>query len=175
MRTSWAIQGAARAVDWLCPAQYRQFRCVFILHGVDHTPTNRWKACLFAFCSCPRDTTYTKIEKYKSDHNLPEQTKAGFPFVYTCMRFKYDTKNSDRHPQNWAGQCSNSIGARDFLIPFLMCSSKEQPFFGHISWRLTNWAVQLISIVSSCLQDCLHQISPWSGTMIVEALIRVTC
>ena len=39
------------------------------------------------------------------------------------------------------------------------CSMFGNRFLSHISWWMTNWAVQLISIVSLCLQDRPHQIS----------------
>ena len=49
----------------------------------------------------------------------------------------------------------------------------QKPFFGHTCWWVTNWAMQLISIVSLCLEDDLHKNSPWSGTRIFGALMRM--
>ena len=36
-------------------------------------------------------------------------------------------------------------------------SGVQEPFFAHISSRVTNGKVQLVSIVSLCLQDGLHK------------------
>ena len=56
------------------------------------------------------------------------------------------------------------------LVLITTCLMYRSRFFGHISRSVTNWAVQLISIVSLCLQDCLHQFSPWSGTTLSGAV-----
>ena len=73
----------------------------------------------------------------------------------TCPKKKKDRprvntieKNADLNSPNWTGYRSDNT------------SNHDLPFVGHISWWVPNWSVQLM-----CLQDCLHQFSPWSGTL----------
>ena len=70
------------------------------LHGVDHAPTNKWKARLFLiFCS--RDVTNTTIRKNTSGHNLSGKNREkGELSVRSHMQLKYEVKCSDRNSQS---------------------------------------------------------------------------
>ena len=68
------------------------------------------------------------------------------------MRFKYEVEISDQNSPNWAGHRGyNTTCSRRYLF------NVWEPFFGRISWWVTNWAMQLISIVFLCRQGSLHQ------------------
>ena len=91
--------------------------------------------------------------------------------MYICCsntRWDFEEKKSDRSSQNWAGHRGNAKCSHHYLI------NVQEPLLGHISWWVITWAVQLISIVSLRLQDCLHQCSLTcnTGTTIVGAVIQ---
>ena len=75
IRTSWASQGAARAVDWPCPAQYYILGCDFYARCL--SCTNQQIKCppFFSFLFSSIDMTDTTIRKYKSDDKFSEESK----------------------------------------------------------------------------------------------------
>ena len=89
-------------------------------------------------------------KKYKGDHKLSEnviKNGAGFPFVCTCgsnTRFKFEIETR---------KIERGIAAMP-LVLITTCSMYRNRF-GVVSLWVTNWAVEQISIVSLCLQDCL--------------------
>ena len=133
-----------------------------------HHPKN-WKPA--GGGSCPRDMIDATIrKKYKSDHNLSEKNKIKSQAFHLCAHaVPIRGKRFRSSSQNWAGHRSNATCSRHYL------ANEWEPFFGGISWWATNWAVQLISIVSLCVQDYPHQVSPWSKTRIVRAVTRIVC
>ena len=80
--TRFANQGAARAVDWFCLAQYfTYFDVIFDTVLIMHPPTNgkpTFFVLVFVFCVL-RDMTHvtdTMIrKKCRSDHNLSAKAK----------------------------------------------------------------------------------------------------
>ena len=107
-------------------------------------------------------------EKYKSDQNLSKNKKGlTMKTFWACgsstrLKFRIETRKIER-----------SVA----VVPLALITARyfayRNRFFCHISWWVTNWALQLVSIVSLCLQDCLHQSSPWSGTMIFGAIMQI--
>ena len=150
---------------------------VFFLHGVDHAPTNKWKACLFVICFyCPKDMTDARIQKNAIWTKTCLKKKKGKGRLSICLHmcFKYEMKNSDRNSQNWAGHHINSnvTCSRHFWNTYLM--SRNRFLFvtsldgwprGQCNWyRSSPWVFRT-----------LHQISPWSGTTIFGAVTRMLC
>ena len=133
-----------------------------------HTPTNKRKARLFVFVFfSPRDITELS-EKHKCNHNWSAKIKSkktGFTFVFQLQGTK-----SDRNSQNCVGHRSNVTCSRHCLNTCFMYRNRSlaTPPDGRIGQR--NWYRS-----SSWLHNCLHQLSPWSGTMIFGAVIGILC
>ena len=115
------------------------------------------------------DTTIRKTQKRSQlvwKKHLPGIQK-GRPPTCVHMRLKYEVKLSYWNSRNWAGHdCNNAACSRQYLF------SDGNRFFKYFL-MVTNWAVQPISRISLCLHYCLHQNSPWSGTSICGAVIRI--
>ena len=117
---SWASQGAARAVDWLRPAQhYVPGACMWLLETmIMQQPTNGKPALLV------REVRPIQLPEKKKNKGR------GFPCVSTCgsgTRHKLQIENS----QNRAGHRSNTT-----------CLTHTGRFLV-ISWWVTNWAAEL--------------------------------
>ena len=76
INTSWASHGADIASRWLAmPRSILRARIVYVFRcffytGVDHAPTNKWKACLFFLVVLSqRHDRYNDPKKYQNDHD----------------------------------------------------------------------------------------------------------
>ena len=126
-----------------------------------HSST-QWVSALL--CLFPFSERYDR----SNDQNMSKQKheQQGRHSIPLNVRFKDELKLSDRNSQIERGIA---------VIPLVLtttCLMYSNRFFGHISWWVTNWAVQLTSIVSLCLQDCLHQFLPWPEKTIFCAVIH---
>ena len=157
------------------PHSILRIRMWFFYSGVDHAlPKQNWKLAFFCFFFCflvrrIRPTRTTIQKKYSSDHSLSENISlerqawtagsTGFPFVFVCG------STTTYNCQIEVRKISRVIAAIALVLItvdiFLTCRNR---FNGHVSWWVINWAVPLISVMSSCLEGCLFQCSPWSGT-----------
>ena len=154
--TSWASQGAARMVDWLCPAQLYVFWHDF-WHGVPYTLD--WDAIpSYFFPGCMTDRKMRKNEKVTIT-SVKKQTKKGWFGIHLHVRFKCVVKFSVPKVKKLSGasQISRYFVITWFIygIVFLVISLD--------GWRIGQW--NLYRCCSMCLQHCLHQFSPWSKTM----------
>ena len=134
-------------------------------HGrVCHAPTNKWKtwktypAGFFSFFVREvwqihrKHTKLTKLVFIKTKMNAVQIRGYNFPIETSKIK--------------------RGIAVMS-LVLITSCLMHRNLLLVIISWWVTNWALQLISIVSLYLQDCLHQFSPWSGTTIFGAVIQV--
>ena len=125
---------------------------------------------LFRFVLFERYDRCNDLKKDKGDHTLSEKKGRGGGgrlSVCFCTPGSNTVKISDWNSQNRAGDRSNATCSHHYLFNVLEAQ------FGNISWWVTNRAVQLISIVSLCLQDCIHQFLPWLGATIFGAIIQI--
>ena len=72
-----------------------------------------------------------------------------FGFSAQDIRFKYNVQMSDRIPSNWSGHHRINATCSDNYFFY------GNRFFCHVSWWVTSWVVQLVSVASLCFQDSL--------------------
>ena len=165
------------AVAWLRPGHFSRIILMWFFYTVFYdAPTNNWKACPFFFFAVVGEISNdgcNNPKKYKIDHILSENGKRGGKLTVSLhLRFKYEVEISNRNSQNrnWAGHRSNATCSHRYFC--LMCCNRFV-VTSLEGWRVTNRAVELISIVCLCLRDCLRQFSPWSGTPIFGAVMQI--
>ena len=109
----------------------------------------------------PKNTKATKT--CENDNNW-----ADIEYLWTCgsntgLNFQIEISKID------GGIADMPIVFRDYLF------NNMESFFGNIlSWWATNWAIEILSIFSMCLQLCVHQFSPiftLMGTKILQTNI----
>ena len=147
--------------------QYTVLGCDFLARCWSCTNQQNSMPAFFFSLIDMTDTTIRKNTKAATTLSEKRKRKKRRHWICLHMRFEYEVKKSDRNSKNWAGHRSNATCSNHYLF------NVQESFLGHISWWVTNWAVQLISIVSLCLQDCLHQFSPSSETTIFGVVIHI--
>ena len=104
-QSGWLAMPRSILRIWMC----------FFWQGVDHAPTNKWKACfLFLFVFL-----YERYDRY-NDPNNPKATitclkkKVDFPFVCTCGSYTR-LKKTDRISHNRAGRRNTATCSRHYF------------------------------------------------------------